>query len=102
MIMKILYAFTWQEFFIPLPFLYHDLPTHFGAKLMPTFNRISTKISDFSQTDESVVKAKNLYPGDDYCRNHSPHALWHEESANGLLEIVYLADFINLVIKDRT
>jgi len=42
----------------------------------------------------NVVNSKNVYPGDDKCRGTSPHALWHEESANGLLEIVFLADTV--------
>jgi hypothetical protein len=27
----------------------------------------------------------------------SPHAIWHEESASGLLEILYTADFIGKI-----
>jgi hypothetical protein len=48
-----------------------------------------------------VVDAKNLYPGDAHCRTHSPHALWHEESANGLLEIVFVADYIHSIISKK-
>lgn len=65
---------------------------------MPYWNEVSTKISGFAQTDEAVVNAKNVYPGDSQCRGSSPHALWHEESANGLLEIVFLADYMNLLL----
>jgi hypothetical protein len=55
---------------------------------------MSTKISGFPETDKAVVLAKTgVYPGDAKCRGTSPHALWHEESANGLLEIAFLADF---------
>jgi hypothetical protein len=50
----------------------------------------------------NVVNSKNVYPGDDQCRGYSPHSLWHEESANGLLEIVFLADFMNKILsKDK-
>lgn len=65
---------------------------------MPHFNAVSTKISGFAETDDAVVHAKNLYPGDSHCRTHSPHSLWHEESANGLLEIVFLCDFVHGII----
>jgi len=94
MIMKIGFAFLWQEFFIPLPELYHTLPNEFGAFILPYWNGVSSKISGFPQTDMNVANAKNVYPGDDKCRGFSPHALWHEESANGLLEIVFLADTV--------
>jgi len=59
---------------------------------------MSTRISQIPQTDENVVKSHNVYPGDDQCRGHSPHALWHEESANGLLEIVFLGDFMHKIL----
>ena len=67
---------------------------------MPYWNSASTKLSGFAQTDEDVVKAGNVYPGASLCRGTSPHALWHEESANGLLEIVFLADYINHLLKE--
>lgn len=59
---------------------------------------MSTRISQIPQTDENVVKSKNVYPGDEQCRGYSPHSLWHEESANGLLEIVFLGDFMNKIL----
>jgi len=68
---------------------------------MPHWNALSTQISGFAETDDDVVKAKNVYPGAAHCRSHSPHALWHEESANGLLEIVFLADYAHGVISKK-
>lgn len=68
---------------------------------MPHWNALSTQISGFAETDEMVKDAKNLYPGDAHCRTHSPHALWHEESANGLLEIVFVADYIHSIITKK-
>ena len=68
---------------------------------MPHYNALSTQISGFPETDDAVTNAKNLYPGDSKCRSHSPHALWHEESANGLLEIVFTADFVHGLITKK-
>jgi len=42
-----------------------------------------------------VVDGKDLYPGQAECRVSSSHALWHEESANGFLEITFVADTIH-------
>jgi len=95
MIIKILYAFLWQEFFIPLTFLYNPTFNYLGAVAMPYVNKYSTSLSHFSETDDNVVEAKKVYPGDNQCRGSSPHSLWHEESANGLLEIVFLADYVH-------
>ena len=68
---------------------------------MPHWNALSVQISGVADTDDAVKNAKNLYPGDAHCRTHSPHALWHEESANGLLEIVFLADYVHGVITKK-
>merc|ERR1712216_320377 len=35
MLIKILYAFVWQEYFIPLDFLYTSIPLHIGAFATP-------------------------------------------------------------------
>ena len=61
-------------------------------------NGFSDEISGFAKTDYNVVASKNIYPGDQKCRVKSPHSLWHEESAMGLLEIVFVADYVNHVI----
>ena len=99
MIIKILWAFLWQEFFIPLPALYSSIPNFLGAKMTPFINAFSDLLSGFPKTDQNVVWSKNIYPGSDQCRVKSPHSLWHEESAMGLLEIVFLADFVHDVIE---
>jgi len=84
---------------IPLPKLYsHQLAIKLGGWFLPHWNNLSSKISGFPQTDPAVNEAKNVYPGDSYCQGYSPHAIWHEESANGLLEIVFLADAVNEIL----
>ena len=98
MIMKIIYAFQWQEFFFPRPFMYTAVPHFFGAWTLPMFNFKASLISGIPQTDKYMNWSKNLYPGDKFCRRTSPHAFWHEESANGLVEIVFMTDFINSIL----
>ena len=99
MLMKIMYAFVWQEHMIPLPNLYkHSLSLKLGAWFLPHWNSLSSKLSGFPQTDPAVNAAKAVYPGDGYCQGYSPHAIWHEESASGLLEIVFLADAVNEIL----
>jgi len=66
--------------------------------ITPDINELSTRISQVPQTDSAVTSSKNIYPGEDQCKGYSPHALWHEESANGLLEIVFLGDFMNKIL----
>ena len=32
----------------------------------------------------------------------SPHAIWHEQSANGLLDVVFAVDKVNEIFKTAT
>ena len=100
MLIKIGYAFMWQEFFIPLKFLYNPIFLPIGAKLLPDLNELSSRISGVPQTDDNVQFSHDVYPGDSQCRGYSPHALWHEASANGLLEIVFIGDFMNKILSE--
>jgi len=64
MIMKIFYAFLWQEFFVPLTWFYNFVGVSIGAKIMPEWNDLANSISGTPQTDENVTLANNVYPGD--------------------------------------
>jgi hypothetical protein len=69
-----------------------------GVLSTPYINSFANSLTSFPQTDVDVDNLKNNYPGDDFCRYETPHSLWHEQSANGLLELVFfcqaMADFI--------
>ena len=62
-LIKIAYAFVWQEYFIPLKFLYHPIPLKIGAFLTPFINEAANALSGFVQTDQSADNGENLYPG---------------------------------------
>jgi len=74
---------------------------HAGAWLAQPLNAFASKLSGFPQTDDYFVTGKNLYPGQAKCRVSSPHALWHEQSANGFVELTFLADTINKYTKQQ-
>ena len=99
MLMKLGWAFLWQEKFIPIftP-LYHPIPLWIGATATPLWNHLSDTLSGFIQTDDAIKNGIHVYPGDHHCRHISPHALWHEESAYGLLDMVFLADYVHKVL----
>lgn len=84
---------------IPIPKIYAmPFAVKLGAWLLPHWNHVSSALSGFPQTDADVNAAKNVYPGDSYCQGYSPHAIWHEESASGLLELVFLGDAVNSIL----
>ena len=100
MIIKLLYAFFWQEWTIPQAhILYHPIPEAIGGMLVPYVNQLADAISGVPQTDPVVTNAWNVYPGVEQCRGgDSPHATWHEMSANGFLEYAFLADYIHMIL----
>ena len=79
----------------------HDLLISIGGALLPDVNAFANSFSKFPQTDSNVENSFEVYPGDVHCRHYSPHAIWHEESANGLLEIVFLTDAINGILLSK-
>lgn len=78
MIMKIGYAFLWQEYEVNFPALYDESTLQMGAQFAPYFNMLSNVFGGFPQTDEYINQTSDVYPGDTQCRGYSPHALWHE------------------------
>jgi hypothetical protein len=68
-LMKIGYAFLWQESIFGVPILYkHDITRWLGADLMLLWNKKSSEISGFIQTDDAVITSDGLYPGVFECR----------------------------------
>ena len=96
--MKMMLAFVYQEHVLPVPELYNVVGLHIGAITMPYINAMADKLTGFPQTDAAVSESINVYPGDTKCRAYTPHSIWHEQSANGFLEFVFMADYINKVI----
>ena len=98
-IIKLLTSFVYQEHYFPVQDSFYDpIPMQIAAAMLPYVNQLASKISGFPQTDESVNDSVNVYPGDSKCRVEQPHALWHEESANGLLELIFVTDYIHQIL----
>lgn len=102
---KIMWAFIWQEETFIMPedpdnWIYHDGQA-FMASLTPHINWVASWFSGFPQTDEQMVIGKGIYPGSEFCNSDSPHALWHEQSANGFQEIMLLTDYIYGAIENK-
>jgi len=98
-LIKLLYAFVWQERVFPNPFFLKPGVNELGATLMPVVNSLANTITGFKHYDAEIQASKNIYPGDTFCRVNQSHSKWHEQSANGLLDLVYMADKIKGVIK---
>ena len=91
---KLMYAFMWQEWVFPYAIFKVPIVNVIGADIMPDFNRVMNKLTGFTQPDASLEYGDNIYPGDSWCRKEQPHSKWHEESASGLLDLMYLSDYM--------
>lgn len=95
-LIKIIYAFLYQEKEIPLKLFKNPFMIKLGGHSISLINHIADILTGFKQTDKEVNWSESsLYPGQGQCRLQEPHSIWHEVSANGLLDLIYLCDFIN-------
>jgi len=98
-LIKLIYAFLWQEYVITdSAFLLNPITNVFGSTMIKYVNQYANSLSTFPVYDQAMQDAaSNIYPGSDRCNPQEPHSKWHLESANGLLDLIFLADYINLI-----
>lgn len=98
-IVKIVFAFLYQEQFVKLPGFKTDFMIALGGENIATITGIANMLTGFPQTDLDVNTSHNVYPGSKWCNVHSSHSIWHEASANGLLDLVFITNHINTITK---
>jgi hypothetical protein len=96
-VIKLMYAFVWQEGVFKGPYLRSESANRFGGELMPLVNLLADSLTGYYHPAD-VRTGVEVYPGDSVCRNLVAHAKWHEESANGLVDLIYLTDDTHLVL----
>jgi hypothetical protein len=69
-----------------------------GAELIPLVNQLATSLTTFPHSTSKFQSGKNVYPGQEKCDSHSPHALWHIETSIAMLDFVFLADELHRLI----
>lgn len=101
-VLKLGYAFLWQEWVFPNPLFLKPFTNRLGAYLMPAVNTLTNFLTGFKHAEQSIQKCENVYPGDELCRVQQPHSKWHEESANGLLDLMFLCDDMRSLMKPKS
>jgi hypothetical protein len=101
-LIKIGYAFLWQEEFVPTQFLWHPITMNMAVSFAPYVYSLADHMSGFSEQDQEMNTMGKVFPGDKFCRIDSPHALWHEVSANALMNFAYLANHVNGLARTYT
>ena len=92
-------AFAWQEETIPGGHLTDPKKNFLGALSMPITNLIGNKLTGFDRSSDFGFQATfGVYPGDKICRKTIPHAKWHEQSANALVDFIFLGDEVAKVM----
>ncbi len=64
---------------------------------MPYINALGDALSGYEHPI-SVKTSFNVYPGEETCRYLIAHAKWHEQSANALIDLIYLTDDVHNVL----
>jgi len=95
-LVKIFYAFLWQEWVLTFgpndELLLRPRVNKLGATLMPGVNALANMLTGYQHTEPGVQDCENVYPGDQRCRIQESHAKWHEENGNGLLDLMFVSD----------
>jgi len=92
---KLIYAFLYQEKHLKVPGFNSAFMIDVGGHHVSFVNSLADLFTGFAQTDSDVNDSVNLYPGQATCKYQQGHSIWHEVSANGLLDLVYLCDHIH-------
>ena len=69
---------------------------------MPKVNKILNKLSHYDRSNDiAVQKAFKVFPGDQRCRKQEGHSLWHDQTANVLVDLALLSNDIANVIGNK-
>ena len=102
-VIKLLYGVIFQEQLIESPYLIDPTVTYLGNVLMPIVDIIGNVLTGYKRYtyiyDEWQQISKDVYAGRSNCGGKKfSHPIWHEETANALVDLFYLAnDFAKIV-----
>jgi hypothetical protein len=99
-VMKMAYAFYWQEQIVDRDHLDDAEAIARGAEMQPVFNAIANDITGFTHVDLEFQQSIDVYPGDAKCRAEQPHSIWHEQSGNGLVDMALVAQFADQMLRN--
>jgi len=92
-LIKLIYAFLWQEYALTDSEIFLDPEVNqLGASAMSSVNQLANYLTDFPVLDEGLQSGSGIYPGEVWCNPQEPHSKWHVQSSNGLMDLMLLAD----------
>ena len=91
-VLKLLYAFVWQEETLDLgEAIFTPEENAFGAALLPHINAYGNNLTTWDLYLEDVQHGAS-YPGSAWCNDLIPHAKWHAQTAASLGDVARLMD----------
>jgi len=97
-LVKLLYAFVWQEQVITSPIVFKPQVNQIGAILQPLLNNfVTNNIGLFKYSDPEFGSGKNFYAGQARCDKFDPHSKWHLQTAIALTDFIFLADEMHML-----
>jgi len=99
-VMKLLWAFVWQEQTFLYSFIFDPTWNYIGNLLTPPLFSLANNLTQFPHDDMDYQKQKDVYPGQAHCniKAAAPHAKWHDISATGLMDMAFMSDYVRTVI----
>ena len=101
--MSMVWAFVFQENRIPTPCLVGPVfnTTRLGAFKSPFVDVFVSLFTSVGNPIKNAYNGKEEYPGAKFCNRDSPHALWHQLSADAVFELTVMADDFDRAMQDR-
>ena len=98
----IVYATLFQETVIPLPCMSGPIfnTTRLGAWKTPMVNFVLELFTGNTNPIQNAYNGEEEYPGAKFCNRDSPHALWHQLSADALVDLFVAVDYGSSVLLD--
>ena len=97
-VVKLLYAFLWQEAVFDLGGANLTPEANaFGAALLPHVNNLGNNLTSWS-LHVSDIQGGGGYPGSWWCNDIIPHAKWHVETAAALADVARLGDMVHRIL----
>jgi hypothetical protein len=97
-----LWSLSWQEVTIDLfPGTLCQYLAWIGQGVVFAVDTLLAWVTGYSIPDPAMASRRNVYPGSGYCNRYSSHALWHQESADVMYELVRLTDDVRTALRDH-
>lgn len=96
-LIKLFYAFLWQEGYVTNPIVFNPAFNELGSTLLPLLNKLSCELTSYSYSYPGFYQGEDFYPGQQGCR-WNPHSKWHLQGSIGIVDWVFLADEIHRLL----